>query len=69
MSRKITPAHSHHVRGTWHSELDRIAHRTAGVDDGTLFVIDALKIQLPPAEKAFRRGLYEAAELLLSLTI
>ena len=31
--------------------------------------LDALKIQLPPAERAFRRGLYEAAALLLSLTI
>ena len=31
--------------------------------------LDALKIQLPPAEEAFRRRLYEAAELLLSLTI
>jgi len=30
--------------------------------------LDSLKIQLPPAEHAFRRGLYEAAELLLSLS-
>jgi len=31
--------------------------------------LDPLKIRLPPAEDAFRRGLYAAAELLLSLSI
>ena len=31
--------------------------------------LNDLKVELPPAEKALRRGLYEAAELLLSLTI
>ena len=31
--------------------------------------LDPLKIRLPPAEDAFRRGLYAVADLLLSLSI
>ena len=31
--------------------------------------LGGLRIKLPPAEKALRQGLHEAAELLLSLTI
>ena len=41
--------------------------REKAAEEGT--DLGGLRIKLPPAEKALRQGLHEAAELLLSLTI
>jgi len=41
--------------------------REKAAEEGT--DLGGLRIELPPAERALRQGLHEAAELLLSLTI